>query len=453
VSRAPGTFRRLRSGPSQRRVQRVSQAIKYGSSTADEATHPVLTRSIPTRDLRAALPAVVVALATWLVFSRDLTLVKNRTYLFAAAVLVVTAPALVVIAAVPASFALGRVSAGRIEMSFADVALTGAAVAAIRFVQPIYPRMRILLLGVVAFQAILALVVIATPTPPAVFEWVHRIVLVAGAISVGVALERTGSTVWALRTFLATAVVFALDATRVAVTGGFQPAYPFGLQKNSAGLLFALGLLVLLIGPRLAAVGRARAPVAVALLFGLMATRSRGAIVALLIVGVIWAVRSGRVTRAAPLYLAAALALVAVVYVTTESEIERVRENPNLERFQGVGSRVATNQRAMEIWREDPVFGAGIRYFRDPSFGIIEPHNLVLHTLTEGGIVGLVAHGVLFSAAFVSLRRLAFDAAKLALYAIALRVVAALFDIFWVAGSGPLPWIFVGIALARSHHD
>jgi O-antigen ligase len=230
---------------------------------------------------------------------------------------------------------------------------------------------------------------------------------------------------------------------------GLLPAYPFGMQKNHAGLLFSFALLVLLIAPHLPGLPKGLvAPVAGLFLLGLLATQSRGSMVALLLAAA-WAMK-GAVRRRTLLFaLGVGVALVAVIYVTTESELELVRQNPQSAHFKPIGSRLETNKQAINVWKANPVLGAGLRFFKDPGYGVSEPHNVLLHTLAEGGLVGLVALTVLLRGAFRATRGLTDPVTRLARFALILRLVAAFFDIYWVAGTGSLPWVLVGIAIAQ----
>lgn len=368
-----------------------------------------------------------------------------------AAIVAHVAPRLILVTSLASVFAFLRVEGlGGLDISLADVALAVTAAGALRFVPTHNPRYRALIRTAMAFQVILALVVIAHPTQAAVLEWFHRIVLVAGAISVGAAIVHVNATRLALRFFYVVALAFAVDAIRLSLRSGFADAFPFGLQKNPAGLLLAFAVLTLVVAPRLADLPSGLVPpLAGVLVLGVIATQSRGSMIALLLGWFGWAVKTGRVHRTLPVALVVGGALVAVVYVTTDSELEARRADPETAHFSPIGTRLETNRRALEIWREQPILGAGLRYFRDASYHIREPHNVILVTATEGGIVGLVGLMVLIGGAFRALRGLTGDVARLARLALVMRLVAGSFDIYWVAGTGSLPWILVGVAVAQ----
>lgn len=399
--------------------------------------------------------SIATAVAGAWLYVRDPARARLLAFAFAGAVIALAAPLPLLVVSLAASFAFRRVAVSGIDISYADVLLTVTAVASIRFaVAAANNAVRRALVAAAAFQVILLVAVAANPTEAAAFEWLHRIVLVAGAIIVGVALRHTGLLTLALRGYYGVAALFAADALRLALTTGFEPAYPFGMQKNPAGLLMAFALLSLFVTPRIARLAHPLAPLLGALLLlGLLATRSRGAMVALLLASVLWAVRSGRARVAFPLAIAAGAAMVLVIYVTTESELELVRANPELERFKGIGARIETNERGLELFRDSPIVGQGLRYFRDPAFRASEPHNVVVVTLSEGGVIGGLALTVLLGGALHALRGRRGPLAQLARLAVLMRFTAGLLDIYWVAGTGSLPWILVGLALTDDSRD
>lgn len=374
---------------------------------------------------------------------------RELVFAFTAVVAALVASPLVLVVALPAMFGFWRVAAGGVDISVADIVVVIGAVAAVRYLPGVDRRLKQLLLVSSVYQVMIAIVVVASPTRAGAFEWAHRIALVGGAIAIGAAMARAQLVPWAVRLYYAVCAVFALEAVRVALATGLGHAYPFGMQKNPAGLLLAFGLLTLFVVPDLPQLPAfTRLPLASLLLAGLLATRSRGSMVALLLVALLWAFRSGHARRALPLVIAAGAALLFVIVITTESELEVVRNNPDVERFKGIGSRIEQNERTLEIWRENPVAGAGLRYFRDPAFAAAEPHNVVIHTLGEGGIVGAVALAVLLLGATWILWGLDTPLARLAKFALLMRFIAGLFDIFWVGGTGSMPWFLVGAAVA-----
>ncbi len=119
--------------------------------------------------------------------------------------------------------------------------------------------------------------------------------------------------------------------------------------------------------------------------------------------------------------------------------------------FGSVNTRVVTYDAAMTLWREDPLVGVGIKYWRDPDYvsrtGFGEPHSVVISTAGESGLVGLSALAVLLGGAGT----LAWRRTGALWFAVVLLLVArfteSLLSIFWVANSGSFPWIILGLAI------
>jgi O-antigen ligase len=164
---------------------------------------------------------------------------------------------------------------------------------------------------------------------------------------------------------------------------------------------------------------------------GLLASLSRGAWVAALVgIVLIGLYRNHRLTLAAS--AAAAILFVAVgqlggddpesdaVITGRATSLAETPANPD----QSVVNRYGLWQAAIEIWREEPAVGAGFRGFverrdlhrplnassrgdvSDPGQGfrrieLESPHNLFLLVLSEQGLIGLIAYGLLLGAILI----------------------------------------------------
>jgi len=401
-----------------------------------------------------AVPAVRVVvvggagLLAGLAATRSLAAAAGVSAMVLALALCLAAPVVPLLAVLPAAFGSWRLGPASIDMSLADVALVVGALVAIPFVPWRSPRVRLILGGLFAYEAILAVAVLAHPTMRAVLEWGHRILLVGGAVAVGAALAHLRQVGPAIRWYLVTSAVIAVAACVFSLANGFAPAYPFGIHKNSAGLLLASAFLITIVAPRLAAIPPSLAnPLRLLLLAGVLASQSRGAMVAAIAGMAALQMRGRTARRAAPLAIAAVVAMGTVVALVSGEEFDRTRRDPNAARHTGLGSRQATNSGAMAIWSRDPVFGAGLRYFKDPARAVGEPHNIFVVTLAESGLVGMGALVVLLGAAWAALRKVATEEAAMARVIFAVRVLAAVFDIYWVAGRGSFSWVLVGLAV------
>jgi hypothetical protein len=233
-----------------------------------------------------------------------------------------------------------------------------------------------------------------------------------------------------------------------ALTHGLTAAYPLGIQKNDAGLLLALAFLITVVAPDSAGL-RARLvnPLRLIVVLGLLSTQSRGPMLAVIAVLAMQQFRSHRSRRGFVIVVAAAVAMGGVTLAVTEGQLHRAQVNPTSAKFFGIGAREATYKQALSLWSTHRLLGAGLRYFRDPTLATSEPHDVVIETLAESGVVGLLALSVLLMQAALALRRVPGELATLARYALVVQFIAGSFDIYWVAGRGSFPWVLVGMAL------
>jgi O-antigen ligase len=376
------------------------------------------------------------------------------------ALLLVVAPALALVAALPSSLGYWRVGPASFSLSFADVALAAAFVAALPYVPWSDPRLRRFGRLLLVYLGVLAVAVVAVASRRSVLEWGHRAFLVGCALAVGAAIQSRGLTRSALRAYVLMAVVVAVAAVidplgRDGVDGLPAPAYPFGMQKNPAGLLIAFGVLVLVMSPRIVALSRPVRAVALVVLFtGIVACQSRGTALALVVVLAIWLVRSGRLVRS-PLVLIGIALLIGMTYVSFNALFS---SDEGDSRSNSVNSRLETYDAALDLWRDNQAVGAGLKYWRDPTLAartdgaLGEPHNLVVAALGESGVVGLAALAVLVVSALLMLAGKE-ELVLLAGSALLAKTIASTFDIFWVAGTMTVPWIFVGMACVRDALD
>lgn len=395
------------------------------------------------------LGVAAAGLGLGLGLARSVAVASAASLLAFVIALCVAAPVVPLLAVLPAAYGSWRVGPASIDLSIADAALVIGAMVALPFLPWRSTRVRLAFGGMLAYQAVLAVAVLADPSTRAILEWGHRMVLVGGALAVGAALANLDRLSAAIRWFLAASAAIAVAACVFSVTTGFAPAYPFGIHKNSAGLLLTLAFLSTIVAPSLTGLPPGLVtPFRLFLLAGVLASQSRGAMVAAIAGLAVTQLRGRSARRAAPLVIVAILAMAAVVAVVSGDELEKTRVDPNASRYTPIGSRQETNREALAVWSDSPLFGAGIRYFKDPARAAAEPHNIIVVTLAESGAVGIFALIILLGVAWRALRGLSGEAATLARVILGVRVLAAMFDIYWVAGRGSLPWVLVGGAVA-----
>jgi O-antigen ligase len=375
-----------------------------------------------------------------------LALLGGGSLLGAVAVLIV--PTWVASVILAGSFAYWRI--GPVSIADAGIVVAFAAVF------PVVPWRQLRTKGLSAYLAlyllVIGLTIAAHPSGRALFEFAHRAALVGGSFMVGYALFTTDRVYHALRAYVVVATAFAFGAIidflgNPVAQGLHQPAYPFGMQKNPAALLIAGAVLVLLIAPSHVRLPRpVRAGTLILLVTGVVVCQSRGTAIALVVVLVAHGWRERRVAMS-PVKILVALALVTMVLVSFKATETKPDRNSQ---FSPINTRLSAQRATIDLWEGNPVVGAGLRFWLDPAtnWNNTEPHNWVVATLGESGVVGLVATLCLFGATLRALRGVSNELGSLALFAVGLKLTGSLFDIFWVAGTMMVPWVLVGIAVA-----
>jgi hypothetical protein len=241
----------------------------------------------------------------------------------------------------------------------------------------------------------------------------------------------------------------SLIAVADTVASGFAPAYPFGYQKNFVGSVTATVLLVLLAAP-----GQFQLPArwlqvgGVSTAAGLLASQSRGAMIAFAAGVLIWSLR--RPVQASRVYRRRATLLLFAVAVASVAALS-AKDQLQVEEINSATQRVRIAHTTRELWTEHPYTGVGLRYFKTPRYvEYPEPNDVVNEALAEAGVIGLLGFVVFVIGSLLGLSRLKGDLATAALCVVAARFVHGLLDVYWTGGTTSLPWIVAGMALASS---
>jgi polysaccharide biosynthesis protein PslJ len=365
--------------------------------------------------------------------------------------IILVAPLVLLIAVFPGTFAYWRVGPASVDMSVTDALTILGILAALPFVPWRSPALRRILVATAAYAALLALTVVAHPVQRSAVEVAHQASLVAGAMLIGSAVAQLGQVRLALRVIVVSCGVVSLAAALDTLAHRLQPAYPFGIQKNAAGDLIVMGLVVLLTVPhRLAWRPWWIRAASLTLLVGLAASESRGAALALVAVFALHLMRQrrlgtvSRITRLAPLLIVASVGLIAIS-VLTYSDRDL---NPTTEKFNAVNTRLDTYSYAIQQkWEPNLVFGAGLKWFFAPDSAYGVPHDLVIDELSEAGLVGMLGMLVLLWVIVAAMRRSSSDLGETGYLAVVAHILQASVDVFWVAGPGTLPFLIVGLVV------
>jgi O-antigen ligase len=184
---------------------------------------------------------------------------------------------------------------------------------------------------------------------------------------------------------------------------------------------------------------------------GVLAFQSRGAIIALVAGVLVTMARSPVIRRRTAPALVILVPLALFAFFSLDSQLERQQETGT----SSITERDRYRDLAIDAWHASPMVGQGMRFFTSGRYALdSDPHNIIVASLSETGVVGLVALLGLLAFTLRVTWRLGSGLALAATAAVVARFTHGLFDVYWVAGTQLLPWILVGMALTdRSERD
>ena len=277
-------------------------------------------------------------------------------------------------------------------------------------------------LGALLAVYVLAANVFGTPAG------VRRVVLIAGLSGVVPAI--LGLLEW----IKGPAIVEGIDVARI--SGPFVGPVPFGI-------FLAVSALILLFLPRADLHPAIRPPALLVVCTALVGTSSRTGW-AVFVAGVLllgWQRRRAVVVTVT----IAAVALVALVPAVHERALPAAQPAAGVAAPEALGSfhwRVQNWQTLLRVWREQPIFGHGLRStnYVNPAAPFVnrgrvgggyDAHNLVVKLLVEGGVLLLAAYVAFFVVLMRSVRPLARDAWELQPFG---RIVWVLWVLLLIVG-------------------
>ena|GEM_PF-6717811 len=361
-------------------------------------------------------------------------------------------PVVIAVLAVPAMW-LAVELPGRLQGP--DVLLTVAALLAIPALAGRTVRMRgtsAVRWAVSGYLAALVVTTIAHPSGQAWLEILQRAVITLGALAVGAWLAVEDRHRVALRAFVLIGVPVGIVAAWQSFTSEFAPAAPFGLHKNYAGALLAASFLIAWCAREpLGLRGYRLWLVLLPTVLGLIGCRSRGALLGLMLGLVVWFFHTHSRERR-KLWWTAVVGAVGFGVFAISSVVDDI-SGLQSSRNSSVAIRTIVQQLTVERWEENPVLGAGVRYWLmvgpDASYAsYIPPINAATEALAEAGVVGGVAWLVMNVTVMVVLLRRRGPWATAAAAVFASRLLHLMTDQGWNAGTGTLPWLLAGVALA-----
>jgi predicted membrane protein len=414
------------------------------------------------RDVVLRVAVVVALIGLLLLIGRELAIDPQLPLLVGGLILflglVVADPALVPLVSLPLLLVTARLSIGGVDLAVSDALLVVALIPSLLVLLggASRPMRQVMWLGVL-YQVATLFTIVRNPYQANVVEWFHAGALVLGAVIVGWALGRRGHgggslTVLAVTTVLL-AVITLVQAVMQYQEGNFGPvemSWPYQVQKNAIGTVFALVGVVLYVRPAWTRWSRGWALLGFWIVVAaLMATQSRQAIIALAVaVSVLVMRRTTTRRRSKGILLAIIPALVGVSAMVQE----QVRSGNE---FNSFFQRLTWFEDSMAIWSTDPWFGVGLRWWYTDRFPeAFQPPNALIDTMTAAGIIGLAAFLTLLVGTWLVARRLDPTYGVLAELVLLARLIQSQFDLFWVAVQVSLPFIILGLCLgAAARHE
>ncbi len=359
-------------------------------------------------------------------------------------------PILLAVIVLPGSLLLQRVGGASTNLSVADLLVfLGAVVCLFHVHWKEAPFLRQFFTGILWYQAVLILVVVANPNRYDIVEWFHRLSYLGGSVLVGWTIASFGRSRQAFRAFLWGSVVVAVISIEQALATHFQPAQWGGYQKNSIGAVMWVAVVVAQLNPPWAGIGRTEARVAKYLCFlGLLASQSRQAVVALILAIVVATLLNPDVRRRSKLMLLGCLPLVVALYYSFSLA---AKNNP---KFNSVSIRVDQITAAVHVWHLSPMLGEGMRFYNLPQFlYVTAPPNVLIDNLASTGVVGSLAFFYLVFVTMRTMGRLPRTFGTLGLVILLGHYVDGLFDIFWIGANMIPPLVIVGMSLGMADVD
>jgi hypothetical protein len=408
-----------------------------------------------TTDLLTRIGLVLAGVALIAVVGRLAVTTPDAAIILAVAVLAmgVTAvqPGLIPLAVLPLLLVVLRVGGGGVDLSLSDFALAAAAVPALLLARrPFSAGLRAVLWASAVYQFATLITVVNNPYTANAVEWAHAWMLVSGSLLVGWAVGANGHARTGLRLLIGTIAVLAtitvVEGLIHIAHGDLSPVYPsfpYGMHKNFAGTVCAMGAVMVYARPAWAGINRRWSFVLMGMMLtAVLLTQSRQAVIGLVAAVFVLVLRSRTDRRRSKLVLLLVAPLVLFVTNLVQDQVQSGNQ------FNSVFQRLTWFQDSMTVWSSDPWFGVGLRWWYTDRFPFqFQPPNAEIEVLTSAGAVGLAAFVLLMVVALRVAWRMDPAYGSLAVAVLVSRIVQGQFDLFWSAVQGSLPFLVLGLCL------
>lgn len=236
--------------------------------------------------------------------------------------------------------------------------------------------------------------------------------------------------------------------------GGFHASeFALGINKNSLGPIFGCGVAI--------TIG--------SLIYGVRDVRTRGWLIASLIgsttglilslsrggwiasgLGILFLLAITRKFRTFFVLIAVLIPTILVVWSRLPSEATEYASDISISSY-NIRARQESISDCIKLYSSNPLFGAGIGIRK-----YLEPHNVLVLTLAETGIVGLVSFIVLMGSGFYSFYRAAklskgnpeaLEIVMIGATLLFISLAAGMMDVYWRRGVGFMGWACVGMSI------
>ena len=359
-------------------------------------------------------------------------------------------PFIFVVIVFPGAIILERIGGSSGNLSVADfLAFIGCMVSLFYVRWRDATNLRRFLVGIVWYQLVLVIVVLAHPFSANIIEWFHRFSDLAGSVLVGWVAAYYGRARLSVLIYFWAALVLSWAAVERTLTTGLQPAQWGTYQKNGIGAVLSVAMVLAVVNPDWLQLSKRQVRIfRWSFALGLIASQSRqSVIIVFVMLGLV-----ATLDPAARKWLKYMfLALIPAAGVLYYSFATAAKTNPQ---FNSVSTRVDQINAAMHVWHLSPVIGMGLHYNRLPQFSFIsDAPNVVVDNLSSTGLVGSVGYVLLMVVTLWALYRLPRKYGALGFALLAGRYVDGLFDIFWVGASLIPTFVLSGMMLGFSDRD